>query len=1302
MGIRKAITTTLCLFLVTTFVFVNFSFTSPQTKVCVDPTEKTAYPCDTFTIDVNITDVMDLYAYEIILYYHTIPVDGLSVELPPGHFLEPINPANLLILRKEIDDNYNATHGRVWVAVALLPPEPAKTGSGILFTITFHCTGGGTSVLHLSETELGDYAGSSIPHIRIHGLINQSATMYVDPPTIEPGVCDIFTVNVSVSDVKILYRWEFSMSFNSTAMECVAVEEGPFLKEGGTTMFTPPIINNVAGTIEGVLCTLVETVPGVNGSGTLANVTFHCKGEGESGLNLYDTLLKDSFGGDIPHSTEGGFVVQVVTTIEVSPSNMTVWVCDTFTVNITVSNVVNLYTWEFNMTFDPAAMECLSVEEGPFLKLGGTTAFTPPTINNTAGTINGANCTLTVPFPVTGSGTLANVTFHCKGKGQSLLMFSYTSLKNSTYHSIPHSVGLGSVTQKQRQNVTYRLLAVEQFFDSTPRRSAQWLVQTLITNFKNWRNETWGAFNYTSYIHILSYDQQFDPRLRQYYKGPPTNSNVVNEITNFLGQTLPGENNTLTVRIFYYIGHGDKVSNHGIYHVDPYYRSPNRTCWYLALGRQGSHREGPSLYEELYDYQLDALLLSGGLRNSNCTLVILDSCRSGQALHFLTRPVPLQGACAARVILTACKSTEKAWGWPENGWGWGYFSGHPSATYEKDGQTIHFGPLGIIGGLLNANDANSDGWLSAGEIFEFANKTTISYAANKSKSQHPQASYGVMGAGIPIAMSSLWLGRFDGQQIILEPTPFPYNARPLYPKRCPHSPSPMFRLNVTRTGFLRVQCPASSELLWNKSLQGPIFSSAALADGAAFVATISEGGSPTGTLYALDITTGEMIWSFTADSPIYSSPAVVDGIAFVGTLGGGGGWANGTLYALDEYTGLVRWNFTTPPGTGGIFASPAVDMGMVFIATLGGGGGSGGCVYALNATTGELLWNFTAAGPIKSSPAVADNMTFVATMGGGAGGGAHVYALNEFTGTHEWPIPFETDGPVVSTPAVAGGMVFVATMGGGGGGRVYALEEFSGTQVWNYTTTAPVSSSPAVDTDRERVIVGSDDGLIYALRQTDGSPEWVHPIGPINMSSPAISGNEYVYIGSTNSTIFCLNETTGEEVWSYGTGDPILSSPALTDDHVLIASMNGRMYCFGPPFPVHNVALTNMTVSPALVLPGGLVGIMYTVKNKGNVPETFNVTIGYSNFPIWTPPTYLEPITLRTETMTLQPGANVTKTYIWNTTNLAPGTYTISVQALDGPYETDLSDNIFIGVVSILRRAGGLSSARQGVYPCLY
>jgi hypothetical protein len=63
-----------------------------------------------------------------------------------------------------------------------------------------------------------------------------------------------------------------------------------------------------------------------------------------------------------------------------------------------------------------------------------------------------------------------------------------------------------------------------------------------------------------------------------------------------------------------------------------------------------------------------------------------------------------------------------------------------------------------------------------------------------------------------------------------------------------------------------------------------------------------------------------------------------------------------------------------------LVSSPAVANGVVYI-----GGGyyyAGGGVYALNASTGDLLWNYPTADWVQSSPAVASGMVFVGSHDG--------------------------------------------------------------------------------------------------------------------------------------------------------------------------------------------------------------------------------------------------------------------------------------------------------------------------------
>ena len=55
--------------------------------------------------------------------------------------------------------------------------------------------------------------------------------------------------------------------------------------------------------------------------------------------------------------------------------------------------------WQFDITFDPAALEAINVSEGDFLKTdGGATFFQGGTIDNTAGKITGLSAARLSPM----------------------------------------------------------------------------------------------------------------------------------------------------------------------------------------------------------------------------------------------------------------------------------------------------------------------------------------------------------------------------------------------------------------------------------------------------------------------------------------------------------------------------------------------------------------------------------------------------------------------------------------------------------------------------------------------------------------------------------------------------------------------------------------------------------------------------------------------------------------------------------------------------------------------------------------
>ncbi|MCS7124415.1 MAG: cohesin domain-containing protein [Candidatus Bathyarchaeota archaeon] len=135
---------------------------------------------ESFDVDINITNVNNLFAYELQVFYMRNVVNCIRASRPPGHFLEPkLSPDNYLIFKWEIENEFNATHGRIWLAYTLKIGETGRSGSGILVRLTFISVSLGTTPLILADDSgrgghvlLARYPDSaSIPNVTEDGMV---------------------------------------------------------------------------------------------------------------------------------------------------------------------------------------------------------------------------------------------------------------------------------------------------------------------------------------------------------------------------------------------------------------------------------------------------------------------------------------------------------------------------------------------------------------------------------------------------------------------------------------------------------------------------------------------------------------------------------------------------------------------------------------------------------------------------------------------------------------------------------------------------------------------------------------------------------------------------------------------------------------------------------------------------------------------------------------------------------------------------------------------------------------------------
>lgn len=312
-----------------------------------------------------------------------------------------------------------------------------------------------------------------------------------------------------------------------------------------------------------------------------------------------------------------------------------------------------------------------------------------------------------------------------------------------------------------------------------------------------------------------------------------------------------------------------------------------------------------------------------------------------------------------------------------------------------------------------------------------------------------------------------------------------------------------FQIDPAHSGsvnFNSIVLPSSAA--WSVDVGGTP-SYAVIAGGNVYVAVnLGSGGSE---VIALSQTTGATVWG-----PILiggsANVAYDDGKLFVLSAP----FANAaTMEAFDAQSGASLWS-TLLSGQYGFSAALTAADGYVYT----GGAGSGGTLYAVDETNGNIAWTQPVQNGDNSAPAVTLDGVYVTYP-------CWTYDFRPATGDSIWNQNTGCEGGGGATPVVANQLVYSPNEASGYDGSIYAAE--TGASGGTYSADAP----PAVTATSGYFLQG---GTLRGVSLADNTVQWSFA-GDGHLTGAPLAVGQYVFIGSAAGNLFGVDATSGQQVW---------------------------------------------------------------------------------------------------------------------------------------------------------------------------
>lgn len=215
---------------------------------------------------------------------------------------------------------------------------------------------------------------------------------------------------------------------------------------------------------------------------------------------------------------------------------------------------------------------------------------------------------------------------------------------------------------------------------------------------------------------------------------------------------------------------------------------------------------------------------------------------------------------------------------------------------------------------------------------------------------------------------------------------------------------------------------------------------------------------------------------------------------------------------------------------------PVANDGNLYFGTEDG-------IHAVNAHTGDEVWEHEIDGTVEAPPGVRDGTVYAGTDE------EEFVAVNEITGEEEWSV--SVDGGVTTSPTVTEFEVLFGTEQ-----KYYCFDVLEGEENWNVETRIAAEMGPLVADDK---VIFADGALVFAYDRISGDEAWTGPsyVGG-SMDEVTVEGTRVYAVGG--SAIHTQRLRNGVDRWSQVVRGDIVGGPAVHNGSMHVGTDSGFLY----------------------------------------------------------------------------------------------------------------------------------------------